>query len=149
MQTDFYLPAGGLSTGGASYHLLMLFLFVLIADILNLFYSIYCAITHSSGIFCLRSEKGIKVYIRTCVFVAKLLSFLLCLSSFYVSPCPYWLKIVHNYYRRLWTQHTVAQDSFLSSMVNKGIKMENVLNHITYNMDRLWLIMDILLHMDH
>lgn len=149
MQTDFYLPAGGLCAGGASCHLLMLFLFVLIADILNLFYSIYCAITHSSRIFCLRSEKGIKVYICTCVFVAKLLSFLLCLSCFYVSPCHYWLKIVHNYYRRLWTQHTVAHDSFLSSMVNKVYKMVNALNHITYNMDWLWLIMDILLHMDH
>lgn len=46
-------------------------------------------------------------------------------------------------------RHTVAHDLFLSSTVNKGIKMDNVLNYITNNMNWLWLIMDILLDMDH
>lgn len=146
MQTDFYLPAGGLSAGGASRHLLTLFLFVLIADILNLVYSIYCVITHSSGTFCLRYEKRTKVYICTCVFAAKSFCFLLFLSCFYVSPCHYWLKIVHNYYRKLWTQHTVAHDLFLSPTLNKGIKMKKK-SFKPHYIHWLWLIMDILLHM--
>lgn len=90
---DWLLPASR-GSGGVFCHLLMLFLFVFIADILNLVYSICHTITHSSGTLCLRSEKGWKVYILTYVFVAKsLFSFipvlLLCVAlSLLTKNCP-------------------------------------------------------------
>lgn len=108
---DFYLTAGGLSVGQGSCYLLILFLFVLIADILNAFFPFIMRSRTVLGACCLWSEKVLivlKVYFCMCVFVAKSLCFLFPSIAFICCL----VTIQNNYFSKSRCRNHIANFNF-------------------------------------